>query len=295
MAKITKEQMVENVRGFMTSTNKAVKEMVEYTMKVYNENPRNLTIADLKDTLDTIKDMLSQGQQEILPLENSLKVKGKNKDKGDNKVVTLKKNTKSEEEALKEIGDILDEDENDEPEEETITKKEDSKKVIKKKKDDAKTDDKKEEPKETKKVTPKEDTNKPLKTFEMLATMPETFDSLIGKLKVRPDIKDIKELHDLVEAGQQLVICVYWNKRQLKQFDYDALGINPSKKVKEFTNDLDIVDIMYASENGLVVYGVSLYTEVATVIRPDGFATDPDTGLRYESGAEYQIYEIIEE
>lgn len=288
MAKMTKEVIVENLKGYLANAKKEVKEVIDYTINAYEENPRNITMADLKDTLEYVKEMLAV-KQEVLPIENSLKVpKKSNKEVlkdviKEEKVTVLKKPKKTEEEVLKDLEEsiIEDEEETEEILEEEVKAKEEKPKKVTKKEDKPVT------PKKEKVVTPT------LKTVEVLASMPETLDTLVGKLKIRPDIKDIKELHTLIDDGVQLVICMYWNKRQLKQFDYDALNINP-KKFTEFPNDLDIVDIMYASENGLVVYGVSLYTEVSVVLRPQEFATDPDTGLRYESGAEYQIYELVE-
>ena len=296
--KVSKQSMVETMKGFLVNASAEAKKVIDYIVGEYEKNPRNVTMEDLKESLAIVKEMV---QPSMLPVENSLKKSTGKADvkKEDKKVLPLKsKSGKTEEELMNEIEESLDTDEKEDGKDEAAldsTKKGGNTKKLTPKNKDKATDKKPETKVETPKETPKKEEKKEkvIKSVEMAASFPETFKCDLGTLKIRPDIKDIKELHNLVEEEVQLVLCVYWNKRQLKQFNYDTNGIC-AKYPKEFPNDLDVVDLIYASENGIVAYGVSLYTEAAVTFTADQFATDEETGMRYQNGAEYQVYEIVE-
>ena len=96
-----------------------------------------------------------------------------------------------------------------------------------------------------------------------------------------------------IEQGKNIVVLSIWTKRDLKQFSYDPYNIQ-QKPIKEFPNDFDVLEIVHASSDGLVAYGVSAITEVMSTFLPEDFATDKETGSRFCNGLEFQLYEQVE-
>jgi hypothetical protein len=266
--KETKGSLIETMRGMLETASKSVKEILSYTINAYDKDAKSVTLQDIKDTIADVTEMLLP--QTVIPMENQLKIVKKVDKVEEKKVVKTKL---SEAEGKAKLEAILEEKKPLAEEEVAITSvKKDTKK---------------------KKVTPPPQEDPSLKKLDMLVTLPDTLDTKVGKLKVRRDIKNIKEVHALMNDDVDIVICMYWNKRQLRQFPYDPLGILKVVPTS-FTDDLDIIDLLYASEEGLQLLGVSIYTEVPMVILPQGFETDED-GLRYANGAEFQIYEVVSE
>lgn len=237
------------------------KEIITYTLNSLEENSRNVTKPEL---IDIFKDLTCEFP---LPVENQAK-----------KVIKKK----TEKEAEEEILNILDEENEEELEKEEV--------VENKVKKVAKVEKKKEVKKDTKKET---NLSKP-KTMEIAIEFPDSFKSSIGQVTLREDIKDIKDFSKKIENGDNLVLGVFWNKRTLKQFEYDVVGIlGKDEYPKEFPNDLDLLDVYYASDK--VVYAISIYTECHYTFVKDTFNIDPETGLRYSSGLEFQVYENQED
>lgn len=162
-------------------------------------------------------------------------------------------------------------------------KKENNKKPLKKKE---------EEKAPSKKAN--EETKPKYKTVEFLATFPMKVESTTidngATLKLRTDVKNIKDVVDLFKKEEDIVIATYWTKRHLKQYrdSYDPMKI--SYTPESFENDLDLVEITYANE--IVVTGVSLYTYVPHVFTPEDFIPD-ENGLFTVNGMEFAIYDIV--
>ena len=75
----------------------------------------------------------------------------------------------------------------------------------------------------------------------------------------------------------------------MKQFNYaDGLFKTP----KEFPMDIDLASCFYVSDDKVVAYAISIYTEANYMILPD--ALEELDGLRYCNGIEYQIYRLVE-
>jgi hypothetical protein len=276
MKKLNKSELVNEVRGYMNSVSKEVKDWASYIVKAYDENPRNVTMEDIKETLVSIKELVSP-QEALLPMENSLKPKKNVK----------KESNKSVDDVLGEIEDSIDAEEeakHDSESEVAVDKEEKVKKLTPKKpktEEKPKTESKKKEP--------------IVKTTEAkVVSFPDEYESKTGKLVARRDITSIQQLKEEFEEKQgDLVVCAYWTARDLRQYEYDPMRVNP-KPVKSFADDLDIQLITYVGETGTMFTTVSLYTEVPFIFTPVGFETDED-GLRYMNGVEYQIYEVVED
>ena len=99
-------------------------------------------------------------------------------------------------------------------------------------------------------------------------------------------------MEDLAEAfndDETIVFAFFWSARQLKQYDY----FNGIVEVpKSFPQDLDLATCVYVSDEGVISYAVSLYTEANYFITPDCF--EEVDGLRFCRGMEYQIYRLVE-
>lgn len=281
MAKQTKIDMVNTLKGFLTNATKEAKDVIDYAVAEYNKNARNVTLEDLKDTIETVRVMV---QPSLLPVENSLKKPNKdkkiaaNEDEVNAKLAELEESIDEEDKALGKNTDS--------------NKKENStKKTLNKPK---KQEDKK--PEETKKEheNKKEDNTKKtvVKTAPKVVSFPDKYESEAGKLKVRRDIESITKLTELMEEGTDLVVLVYWTKRDLRQYQYDPMKVN-HKPIDQFKDDLDVQQIVYSSDNGIVFTTISLDTEVPFIYTPTAFKTD-EYGLRYMNGVEYQIYEVVE-
>jgi predicted peroxiredoxin len=266
MKTIKKEDMVKDIVAGRKNACEESKAIIDFIATTFKDNPRNLTLKEIQDNQARI---FTLNKQAKLPIEaNKKKLKKSDKKNPKDKV----------EEVAEKIVNIID------------AKKpiETSTKVLKKV-------DKKEDKKDTKKLHKNKDNKITLKVKEVPQIFPPHFENKeIGKFQLRSDIKSIKDLYKEIEDGKELYICTYWNKTDLKKYTYDPLSIN-KEDIPEFELDLDIMSIMFCSEEGKVVYGVSLYTEVNSAFLPHGFKTDEKTGCRYTNGMEYQVYELVSE
>lgn len=152
---------------------------------------------------------------------------------------------------------------------------EEKKKVVVKKKEEKKQPKKKEEKKEEKKAV-KED------------ILPKTFKSDLGTLKrVDTSYSDIVKR---VDKGEQLYIATYWTPELIKEYDYE-LGLGLAKDIKEFPNNLDILQIMYIDKT--ICYGLSLYSTQVYPFTPEDFSFSYDH-VRVSAGMEFSVYELVE-
>lgn len=240
--------------------------IVDYTMDAYEENPRNVTMDDLKETIKAVEESTGKKFAEILSSE--VKVVEVPKAEGKAKLPSKKEAAENsvKEEAKKPV---------------VVPKKEKETPVS---------------PVVAEKVEPKKTTAKVQKPHEeYLASFPETLvsESLKGTLKLRKDLVTIQDVVKAYNNDEDIVIATYWTKKLLKQYaqGYDPMGINPNRP-KSFEHDLDLIEITYA--NDLVVTGCSLYSYVPQILLPADFEQDED-GMRYANGCEFQVYEVIAE
>lgn len=261
MAKsIKKEQYIKALKviGMYLPVEAEVKGAIDYTVDQYEENPRNIQLGDIKETVDMIENSTKKTFKQLL-----LEVKDIQQENKEEKEMVLVENSPKKTSKIKKA----------------------------KKASEEVKEEKQEEP-----IVEASSTEEEVENVEPV-NFPKEFTSTIldgATLKRRDDIKDLKTLAELVnETEVDLVITTYWNKRQLKQFreGYDPLGIN-KKLPKSFENDLDIVDLTYVHE--LVATGHSLNTIVPSTFLPQDFEQD-ETGVRYSNGIEFQIYEVVKE
>ncbi len=140
-------------------------------------------------------------------------------------------------------------------------------------------------------VVSDEDTN--AKKIILAKQFPETLKTDLGTLKANMEINTIEELYKAINAGREFVIACYWTKRHLKQFTYDEFGISKTKW-KEFPNDLDLTKPLYVGENHTIVYCLSVYSEVMYAIKHKDMEMT-DEGMRFSTGMEFNLYEVIAE
>lgn len=268
MAKVTKSQIMEGLKNLGDKFQLSVEaqSIVDYTMDAYEENPRNVTMDDLKETIKAVEESTGKKFAEILSSE--VKVVEVPKAEGKAKLPSKKEAAENsvKEEAKKPV---------------VVPKKEKETPVS---------------PVVAEKVEPKKTTTKVQKPHEeYLASFPETLvsESLKGTLKLRKDLVTIQDVVKAYNNDEDIVIATYWTKKLLKQYaqGYDPMGINPNRP-KSFEHDLDLIEITYA--NDLVVTGCSLYSYVPQILLPADFEQDED-GMRYANGCEFQVYEVIAE
>ena len=178
---------------------------------------------------------------------------------------------------------------------------------LKSKKSGAKTEDtdKAEQSTETTEETPKADnksTKKNIKKGSVVSVLEnketgefnvvsfaEEFTDKDGVKYVRAD--DIETMEDLAKEDlDNVVFAFYWNKKQLKMFGYIP-SIPTIARPKEFPDDVDLASCMWLSEDNIVTYVVSLYTEAPYALVPDNF--EVLDGIRYLNNIEYQIYRVV--
>lgn len=258
LEKMTKEMLISNigmvVDNYKNNLKKVDLDSLEYVLSQYKANKRKIAKEDIISIIETVEESTGVTLAEMLD-----------------------KIGEEEESTVKQL---------------ELPVKENSKKPLKKKEEE-----KSSASKETKEKATKKQETKKVKhnTVEILATFPKELESTTidngVTLKLRENIKGIKDVVEMFKNGEDIVIATYWTKRHLKQYkgSYDPLNINPNKPA-EFENDLDLVEITYANE--LVVTGVSLYTYVPQIFTPEDFIPDED-GLLTANGMEFAIYDIV--
>lgn len=266
MAKITKPQLVERILKVRNNVDleKDVMEFIDYNVKKYEENSRNLTMEDLKDIIAYIEEVTGEDFNKLL-----LETESESNEE-----------TTEEDEAVELIANIVTP---------VVKEEKEKKKLVPKKEDKVKP-----QPKAEPKVESKKELKMTHDTIQLLASFPQTLESTVlkAKLKLRSDLKNAQDVVNAYNNEEDIIIATYWTKRHLKQYagSYDPMNINPNKP-KEFEHDLDLIEITYA--NDLVVTGCSLYSYVPQIFLPQDFTLEED-GMRYANGCEFQIYEILE-
>lgn len=278
--KMTKKDTMEFIRANASKVgadDQGLKDIIVYTLKGYDENPRNVSMAEAQEVFVELQAAIAGGKQ-VSMTETQVAVETSSKKKSLNKKGS-KKTEKEDVDTGKLASDIVN---SGDLEEVAVDK--DDKKDGKSDKAPAKDTDKKGSKKKSDKKTGKKSD---LADKEMF---PEKLETSVGKLEKLTDINSFEDIQKLIDEDVTVVLAMYWSKRLLKQFDYDPLHIS-NEPVVEFENDLDLYQPVYITENGKAAYFVSLYTEVATTITKD--CLEVVDGMRYVNGAEFDFYKIV--
>ena len=286
--KITRKTTMEQLNQFLGENAKLVQkaskelfDQMDYASKMMKKDASKVTRQDLVDLAKSVAETLgdkcimtafaeekpveeakvapkksTKAKAEKKPVEDSLKTaKGVAKSNS-------KKDKKAEEPAEEELTEVV-----SEKAEKTAKK---SGKSLKKDKKDG--------------VTTLED-RASIKIVPMAKQFPETITVGDAVYEIAHDIKEMKDLHEALENDEEIVFAYWWTKRHLKQFPYFSGMLG---QPKSFKDDLDLATAIYVSDEDVVAYAVSMYTEaIYTTIPMD---LPEEDGLRINCGMEYQIY-----
>lgn len=268
--KTTKEQL-KNILGAnakaVKTADKALFDRIAYADKMAKKDDSKVSRKDLVDLVKEVITLL--GDKLVVPAlaeetpakpvaENSVKKLGKSSSKS-------KKTAETEETA-------------EEPKEEP--KAEPKKPVAKAKKSSKKSEDG---------VTESSKKTVQNKAFVLAEVFPETFELEGQKYELASDIANMGQLYDALEKDESLVFAMYWTKRHIKQFGY---GVETLKAPKEFPMDLDLATCIHVSEECIVAYAISMYTEACYMYLPNDI--EEVEGIRYANGVEFQIYRMVD-
>ena len=145
------------------------------------------------------------------------------------------------------------------------------------------------------KTKPKKESVKPVAGTEnnpKIAPLAEMFPEVLevgdSKYEIARDIKNMDDLYEAFSKEENIVLAFYWSKRHLKQFPY---GDESLKAPASFDQDLDVTSCIYVSDEKVVSYHLSMYTEALYQVMPD--AIPEFEGCRYSRGIEFQIYREV--
>lgn len=137
--------------------------------------------------------------------------------------------------------------------------------------------------------------------FPVAKMFPKTLEvEGLGTLSVAPDkYKTMEDIATALESGKQFYFVTYWTKRQIKEFSY-AENYH-TNSVKEFPNDLDILEPCYYCNGLKRIWANSLYTEAMFMFNSDDIEhvddTNPYSGekfkVRVSNGMEFELYELV--
>jgi len=283
MFKITTKTTKEQLKSFLGANAKAVKakdkdlfDQIAYADKMAKTDDSKVTRKDLVDLVKSVISLLGDKVIEpalaqeapLAPVEPVAENSVKKLAKG----VSKKQKSMEEEPATEESG---------ETETAEVEEKVDAKKSAKK------SLGKKSEKKSKDGVTALEGSENQ-KTVQMAKMFPETLEVGDVKYELAHDIKTIEDLHKALASDEEIVFAYYWTARHLRQFPYYS-GLLPAPK--KFDNDLDLATCIYVSDDNVVSYQISMYTEAMYMVLPTDFAEED--GLRISRGVEYQIYRAV--
>ena len=258
--KLTKEQLGLVLNTNFSMVKKASKEpadRISYTAKAYKKEERSVS---KKDLWDLVKDsMTALGDKFILATESTdvaVPILAENSVKP-----KLSSKSKTKEKV-------------EEPEEETEeTPKKTGKKSSKKE--------------SAVKIANPEEEKMP--AILLADTFKEEIEVEGDKYQIAHDIKTMDDLIKSFDNEETVVFAMYWSKRHLKQFNYFN---GDFKAPTEFPQDLDLASCIYVSDEGIVAYAVSMYTDSCYMFFPQNF--EEVDGVRFAGGVEYQIYRLVE-
>lgn len=289
--KITAKTTKQELKNILGANVKAVKEQdkdlfdrIAYADKVSKTDDSKVTRKDLVDLVKEVMKVLGDKIVEpALAQEKPAEETPVEQPKAENSVKKLSKGKKQKESVPEEVGESEQtaEETQETPADVKTEEKVDTKKSAKK------SLGKKEQPKKDGDTDSSKKTVQ-TKAFVLADVFPDTFELDGNKFEIARDIANIGQLHDALNKDEALVFAMYWTKRHIKQFGY---GVNALKAPKEFPMDLDIATCIYVSDDSVVAYAVSSYTEVCYMYLPDDI--EESDGIRYANGVEYQIYRMF--
>lgn len=247
MSRITKQETVKRLEliDLKKVKDETIRGMIDYTLKVYRENPRNVEVEDLKILLAEMK----EAKVELPPLEKQALVAEVKKEepveepkpKAKKPVAKKSKPTPKAEEPKVE-----------EPEAKAEAKVEEPVKKVSKPKAKPKA---KVEPKAEAKAEPKAKPKaEPKKAKAKKPELPAEIDLNGRKIVKKGLLKDHRGSDAMLYTTMEISPELLHDPNS-----YNDLGFVP-KKLKSLPNNLDILSIVW--ETNLVVYAVSVYTQV---------------------------------
>lgn len=266
-----KSEMAAFIKSNSKKVSKNLRDMANYTLKMYEDSPKSVTIQDLRTLVKEMQAELAIAT----PQATSASVK---------KEASEKTVEKSEKKAKKEkTSDKADT-------EEKPKKKESSKKKAEASAEEEEKPKKKNGGKKSKKfasgVEPK---NTVGEAFDLAEVFKDEIETPLGVITKDDSIKSVKDVAKILDKGEKEVLCaVYWTERHLEQFAY--ANIEGIEQPKKFENDLDLVSIIFVAPDNSYMLGVSSYTFVPYTF--SGKSLKQSKGIRYTNGAEYNIYTI---
>lgn len=285
-AKTTKEQLVKALGVNSKAVKEADKNLYDrmvYTSNAMKKDAKSVTKSDLVELVrDTIK---SLGDKFVEPVLAEEKTETKVETPVETKETKTEKKAPAKESSLK-----------------SKVKSKKNKEVAEATESEVASEQSAEETKEEAvKSAKKTGAEKPVKKSEKKSGVSEKAIQLAGVFsdtleiegetyKIAHDIKDMQTLHDAVEKDETVVFAIYWTARHLRQFNYFNGWV---KRPKSFPNDLDLATCLFVSDEGVITYALSMYTEGLYTFLPIDLAEDDDN-IRYCDGMEYQIYRKVE-
>lgn len=270
-----KSEMVAFVKSNRKKVSKNLRDMVNYTLKMYEDSPKSVTVQDLRSLVKDIQTELAIEAPQATSASVKKEATPKKKEASEKK--TVEKSEKTSEKGKKS---------SKKADEEKPKKKKESKKS----ETPAETEEKpKKKGKKAKKFeSGVEAQNTKGEAFDLAEVFLDEIKTPLGTIKKDDSIKSIKDVAKILEAGEKEVMCaVYWTERHLKQFPY-ANGLVPQPE--SFENDLDLVSIIFVAPDNSLMIGVSAYTFAPqTFLKVDMKQKD---GLRYNAGAEFNVYTL---
>lgn len=267
--KITTKTNKETLKTFLGLNAKAVKEQdknlfdqMMYTDKMLRKDESKVTRKDLVDLAKSVISLLGDKcvEPSLTPVaENSVK-KAPLKSKKAPAETPVEEKTPAKEEKQEEK----------------------SAETPKKKGGVTKTKSKKES------VKPVAGTENNPKIAPLAEMFPEVLEVGDSKYEIARDIKNMDDLYEAFSKEENIVLAFYWSKRHLKQFPY---GDESLKAPASFDQDLDVTSCIYVSDEKVVSYHLSMYTEALYQVMPD--AIPEFEGCRYSRGIEFQIYREV--
>ena len=111
----------------------------------------------------------------------------------------------------------------------------------------------------------------------------------------------IDDIRKAIEDGVTLVCANYWNKQQIKKFNYKRTYDLKKSNVTSFEDNLDLIEIIYVLSKEDKIIGISSETDAICIyygedLEPD-IETDEDgneVSTRYSNNMEFEIYEVVE-
>jgi len=125
---------------------------------------------------------------------------------------------------------------------------------------------------------------------EVLVSFPDSLTVGDSTYTKADDLTDLAKIREAIENGETIVFAYYWSKEMLRTTDYFGRLLG---QPKSFDNDLDLCTAIYVSDENVVSYQVSMYTEAVYSIIPDDFKTAKD-GLKVAGHLYFEVYRETE-